>query len=229
MTLQDSIRSPRLSSRTKVQALFGVDVITAEALPELVDEQLYADERAHVSNAVPKRRAEFGTARVCARRALAQLGLPPVSLVPYEDRAPRWPDNTVGSISHTKNYCAVAVALASSVRSLGLDVEEDRALDFGVVKAVCTPSERRSLTLNQDPSHDAVLYFGAKEAFYKCQYPLTRTFLDFQDVELDLDIARGTFRVRVIKPLPARPEWFDRLTGRFIRRDGLVLCGLELH
>jgi 4'-phosphopantetheinyl transferase EntD len=214
---------------TKVQALFGNDIVTVEALPALVDEQLFAAERAYIANAVPKRRAEFGTARVSARKALALLGVPAMSLVPYEDRSPRWPANVVGSISHTKHYCAVAVASSAHVQSLGLDVEEDRALDSGIVEAVCTPNERRALAFQHTLQRDAVVYFGAKEAFYKCQYPLTRTFLDFQDVELDLDLARGTFRPRLIKRLAARAAWSDRLIGHFIRRDGLVLCGMELR
>jgi 4'-phosphopantetheinyl transferase EntD len=218
-----------MSDATRVQALFGSGIVTVEAVPELVDDQLFADERAHIASSVAKRRAEFGTARVCARKALSLLGVPAMSLVPYADRSPRWPAHVVGSISHTKNYCAVAVANSAHVQSLGLDVEEDRTLDQAIVEAICTANERRALSFHSALQRDAVVYFGAKEAFYKCQYPLTRTFLDFQDVELELDLARCTFRPRLTKRLVAQPVWCDQLVGHFTRRDGLVLCGVELR
>jgi 4'-phosphopantetheinyl transferase EntD len=210
---------------TLIQPLFGAHCFTEEAVPALVDAELFTEERAFISRAVPKRRAEFGTARVCARRALARMGIAPMALVPAEDRAPRWPTGIVGSISHTHGYCAVVVAQSAHCISVGLDVEQDRELAPDLLAMICTARERQMLTTC--PQH-ALLYFAAKEAFYKCQYPLTKTFLDFQDVELEVDFARGTFRSTVIKPLDARPHWLNRMPGRFIRRNGLWLCGVTL-
>ena len=213
-------------SETLIAPLFGPGCVTEAAAPCLVDQQLFPDEQAHIQRAVPKRRAEFGTARVCARRALARLGVAATSLVPMEDRAPRWPPGIVGSIAHTHDYCAVVVANAQRFRSLGLDVEVDKPLTPEIVRMVCTERERR--TLGERSARDAIVYFAAKEAFYKCQYPLTKRFLDFQDVELAVDFARGCFESRVLAPFAAKPAWLDRLPGRFTRREGLVLCGVTL-
>lgn len=209
---------------TLISSLFAASVITEDAEPALVDEQLFPDERAHLAHSVPKRRAEFGTARVCARKALARLGIAPISLVPHADRAPRWPDGIVGSISHTKNYCAVAVARGEHMQSIGLDVEQDKELSPDIIAMICTPAERTRLP----HARDAVIYFAAKEAFYKCIYPLLRTFLDFQDVELELDWAARTFHGRIIKPELAAGASKHRLDGRFKRERGLVLCAVEL-
>lgn len=203
--------------------LFAADCVVVEAVPQLVDEALFAEERAFIARAVDKRRAEFGSARLCAREALAQLGAAPVALVPSADRAPVWPAGVVGSITHTQGYCGVVVARAERHASLGLDAEQDRPLAPELIEMICTPAERA-----RSAARDAILYFAAKEAFYKCQYPLTRQYLDFLDVELELDAQRGEFRAHVLRDLPARPAWLDRLRGKILRRDGLVLCGVSL-
>jgi 4'-phosphopantetheinyl transferase EntD len=204
-----------------IAPLFSAEVATEEARPELVDSQLFADELAYLARAVPKRRAEFGTARLCARRALARLGITAGSLVPHEDRAPRWPDGSVGSLTHTHEYCAAVVASTATHVSLGVDAERERALDAPLIEMICTARERE-----RTPASDAIVIFAAKEAFYKCQYPLTRTYLDFLDVDLYLDHARGTFEVEVHKPLPRA---LGGIQGRFMRVGGLVLCSSELR
>jgi 4'-phosphopantetheinyl transferase EntD len=208
-------------------ALFGSACVCEIAAPELVDAELFADERAYIARAVPKRRAEFGTARLCARRALARLGVAAVSLVPEDDRAPRWPAGVVGSIAHTSNCCAVVAASTRDYRALGLDLEHDKPLSPEIITMICTPRERRALAAHG--AREAVLYFSAKEAFYKCQYPLTRRFLDFQDVELEVDFARGEFRTRVLAPFAGQPSWLNHSPGRFVRSGGLVLCGVALE
>ncbi|MET0387514.1 MAG: 4'-phosphopantetheinyl transferase superfamily protein [Polyangiales bacterium] len=214
---------------TAIAPLFGPDVITAEGVPALVDDQLFPEELASITRAVPKRRAEFGAVRLCARRALAQLGVAPGPLVPAPDRSPRWPEGIVGSMTHTGGYCAVAVARAGSLRSVGLDAEHERVLEPALLRMICRPEEQRALAARSGGAADAIVHFAAKEAFYKCQYPLTHTFLDFLDVEVDVDFTAGRYRVRVVKSLASRPVWLDHTEGRFLRRDGLVLCGSELR
>lgn len=206
---------------TRLLELFGPGCVAEEAVPQLHDAELFPEERASLAKAVEKRRAEFGTARVCARRALAQLGFPPTPLVPNQDRSPVWPAGVVGSITHTRGYCAVIVAPDSAFVSVGVDAEQDKTLTDDLIQMICTPGERAQLS-----PRDAVIYFAAKEAFYKCQYPLTQKYLGFQDVELDLDLARGTFAARIIKDMD-KPAWLEQLRGRFVREHGLVLCGMS--
>lgn len=208
---------------TQLAQLFDARCAIEEAVPQLYDAELFPEERVQLANAVEKRRAEFGTARVCARRALARLGFEPMPLVPNKDRSPVWPAGVVGSITHTRGYCAVVVALNSVLVSLGVDAEQDKALTPDLIEMICTPAERVGLL-----ERDAVLYFAAKEAFYKCQYPLTQQYLGFQDVELDLELARGTFSARIIKPELEKPVWLAQLRGSFLREHGLVLCAMSL-
>jgi 4'-phosphopantetheinyl transferase EntD len=201
--------------------LLPASCVVEEAVPQLYDAELFPEERASIAKAVEKRRAEFGTARVCARRALARLGHAPMPLVPNKDRSPVWPGGVVGSITHTRGYCAVAVAQDSAFVSLGVDAEQDKTLTPDLIEMICTPRERVQLF-----ERDAVVYFAAKEAFYKCQYPLTQQFLGFQDVELDLDLVSGTFGARIIKNDVDKPVWLAQLRGRFLREHGLVLCSM---
>jgi 4'-phosphopantetheinyl transferase EntD len=207
---------------TRLSELLSADCVVEEAVPALHDAELYPEERAALANAVEKRRAEFGTARVCARKALARLGYAPMPLVPNKDRSPIWPAGVVGSITHTRGYCGVVVAKDSALVSVGVDAEQDKLLTPDLIEMICTAGERRGLF-----ERDAVLYFAAKEAFYKCQYPLTQKYLGFQDVELDLDLARGTFAARIIKPELDKPSWLAQLQGRFLRERGLVMCAMS--
>jgi 4'-phosphopantetheinyl transferase EntD len=214
-----------------LETLFRSASFIAEAVPEEADDDLYPEEREYVRSAVPKRRAEFGTARSCARRGLAAMGFPPVVLPPGEDGAPRWPPGVVGSITHTSGYCAVVLARDPPVHSVGLDVETLRQLEPGVADLILTPREHQWVRDQRDQPHchqaDLVLlFFSAKEAYYKCQYPVTRRSLDFIDVELDVLPDLGRFVARVTKS--DWPPSVARLEGKFAFEGGRVLCGVEL-
>ncbi len=209
-------------------SLFRGDAVTIEAEARLVDDQLFPEEWAHIQGAIPKRRAEFGTARVCAREALAALGLPPTALVPTGDRAPVWPAGVVGSITHTHGYCAVVVDRSPPMRSIGLDAELLRPLEEGTIELICTPAERAWIRAQPDASEvDLVLLvFSAKEAYYKCQYPLSSTVLDFHDVELRINPTLRRFEARAVRV--GLPEPVTRLEGRYAFDRGMVFCGVEL-
>jgi 4'-phosphopantetheinyl transferase EntD len=211
-------------------ALFACEVAVAQGVPALVDDCLYEEEREYIAEAVPRRRAEFGTARVCARRALAELGFAACSLVPNPDRSPRWPDGAIGSISHTDGICFVAVALSSRASGIGLDVERDAELAPELEAMICTPAERRWLDqwMGAERRRVAKLVFSAKEAFYKCQHPTTRSFLDFLDVDLHIDPDAGTFAVARVHRIGAPWRFVESACGRLLRAGGLVVTAATL-
>jgi 4'-phosphopantetheinyl transferase EntD len=215
---------------TALELIFSYVSFSAEAVPRLVDDELYPDELEHVRRAVPKRRAEFGTARICARRGLAAMGIAPVAILPGEGGSPTWPPGVVGSIAHTGGYCAVALGRDPPMRAVGLDVETLQEIEPAVRDLILTPTELAWLH-EQAPGHQAdlvVTFFCAKEAYYKCQYPVTRQYLDFADVEVDLFPDHGRFVARTREPLPGVPSSVASLEGRFAFEDGRVLCGVEL-
>lgn len=209
-------------------SIFSDGVVVVEREVRTVDDEIAPEELACVRRAVERRRAQFGTGRLCARRALALLGQPVASLLVGPGGAPAWPRGMVGSITHTSTYCAAAVAPSPPWRSVGLDAEDVRPLEEGIVEAIATESERRWLAGLPAPARDAhaLLLFSAKEAFYKLQYPLTGRFLDFADVEIEADLQGGTF---LVSPPAEVPAALGAVRGRFAFSAGKVLCGVELH
>ena len=223
--------TPTLSSdRMRAEALFGPGAVLVEAAARLVDDaDLHPEERANIAGAVETRRAEFGTSRVCARAALDRLGVPRSALVAREDAGPGWPPGAVGSISHTHGHCAVVVGASPPLRAIGLDVEVVRALDAGVARMVLTDRERVWLDAQPAQMRETLLVtlFCAKEAFYKCQHPVTAEFLEFEDVEVELRAPEGAFEARVIAARPAAVV--RQAAGRVAYEGGRVYCGVELR
>jgi 4'-phosphopantetheinyl transferase EntD len=219
-----------LAHALPLASLFTCEVAVAQATPALVDDCLYAEEREYIASSVPRRRAEFGTARVCARKALAELGFAPCALAPHRDRSPRWPRGVVGSISHAHGLCAVAVALSSRASGLGFDVELDSALAPDLEAVICTDAERRWLDRwpYEQRGRMAKLVFSAKEAFYKCQYPTNRSFLGFLEVDLRIDPGAGTFTVARVHRSGARWRFAERAQGRLRRTAGFILTAATL-
>jgi 4'-phosphopantetheinyl transferase EntD len=128
-----------------------------------------------------------------------------------------------------------ACVVARGVRSVGLDAELHGPLEHELRKRVLVPEEEaelESIAANEtELGRLALLVFSAKEAFYKCQYPLTRTFLGFHEVKVTLhadpDPTRGRFEARLLRqagPLAAGTV----VRGRFARSDALVLTAAHL-
>lgn len=198
-------------------------VRTACLLGDVPAGRLLPDEERALGRVGDHRRRDFTAARTCARRAFVKLGVPPVPVLPGPDRAPRWPEGVVGSITHCQGYAAAAVARSSEYLTVGIDAEPVRPLPFGVRGMVTDTGERAHLaTLPDGVPWDTVL-FCAKESVYKAWYPLARTWLGFQDAEVALDPA-GTFVARLRVPGPVA-----RFCGRFRIRDGFILTAIAVE
>lgn len=182
---------------------------------------------ASLSSAVPKRRAEFVAGRLCARAALAALGAPVAEIPIGAMRAPVWPDGFVGSITHTQRLAAAAVARASDLRSLGLDIErivsEERARRMA-------PLVAREPELRQVGASDAAraftAAFAAKEAVFKCLAPVVGCYFDFLDAQV-VDGDEGALTVRLLRDLGELSAGFE-LTARFAFFDGFVAAAVVL-
>lgn len=171
------------------------DVVSVHAAP--VD--LFDEERSVVASAVDARRREFAVGRACAHRLLSSLGFERQPLLPAPDRAPQWPSGAIGSIAHSAQICAVAVARANHLASIGVDVEPDEPLEDDLWTTVCTDRELAwiSSVPRSSRGRTARVLFSAKECAYKCIYPLTHAPLEFQDVEIALAADAGVFWAHV--------------------------------
>lgn len=103
---------------------------------------LFPVEEAVMHTAGPRRRAEFAAGRLCARAALARLGVPAAPILPGPAGQPRWPAGVTGSITHCAGYRACAVARTTDVAAIGIDAEPDAALPAGLIDMVATGPER---------------------------------------------------------------------------------------
>jgi 4'-phosphopantetheinyl transferase EntD len=180
-----------------------------------------------IAGAVMSRRHEFLTGRALARAALGQLGCN-AEVIPIGDqRMPVWPDRFVGSISHSAGLCAVQVGHRDKVRAIGIDIERDGAVTGEIYHRICGPGERDRLS-SHAPCDVATLAFSAKEAFFKAYYPEARTFLDFNDVTLDIDWPGERFIVTLLSSATPAVAGHRALHGRFAWIGTFVVTGVWL-
>jgi 4'-phosphopantetheinyl transferase EntD len=215
-----------------IEAILPPCVAAADTREQLLEVELFPQERAALGRAVEKRRREFVTARACARRALAQLGLPPAPIASGERGEPLWPAGIVGSITHCAGYRACALARAGDLAGLGIDAEPHAPLPDGVLAQIARPEERprlAQLARTHPDIHWDRLLFCAKEAVYKVWYPLARCWLGFEDAALTFDPARATFCARILLSPPAAVDFPELVTGRWLVRERLVLAAIALR
>jgi len=156
------------------------------ATPEMARTDLLGAEADAVARVVDARVAEFRAGRAAARAALAKLGVARYPIPVGPDRKPRWPAGFVGSISHCRGLCVVAVAPSTTLSAIGIDCEPADRLPPELVDVVTTPCERRRL----EREMDGRVLFSAKEAFYKAWSASGGRFLEFADVEVHLGTGR---------------------------------------
>jgi 4'-phosphopantetheinyl transferase EntD len=210
--------------------LFPPAVRCVETDPRSLRYTPHPEERALIRRAVPKRTREFSAGRWCARSALEQLGVVGFPLLADENRAPIWPAGITGSISHTEDYCAAVACRSDAIAGIGLDVEPKDGLPRDVRRRVLTSDELA--WIESAPTHEADLLgkivFSAKECVYKCQYAVTRAWLDFHDLEIELPDDRSGFVATVRKDGIAALPPGTRLRGRIELDSRHVFCGMTL-
>ena len=161
-----------------------------------------------IASAAPHRQREFVAGRLIARTLSDQLDLPPAPLRRAEDRAPLWPADRVGSLSHCDTLCAAAIGIPTAIRSVGIDIETIGRVEPKLWPTLFTEREAgyfRSLPPER-VALETTLFFSAKESFYKCQYPLTQSWVGFQDVE----VTRTDEHLLAIMPTNGEPQlWHD--------------------
>lgn len=189
------------------------------------DSALLEEERKAVRRARPGRRHEFATGRRCAREALTMLGeggvpLSAPVLMPNAHRSVDWPAGIVGSISHSDELCVAAVAEASTIAALGVDLEPRLPLEENLWTEIALPAELRAAGIPDTVARGefAKLVFSAKESVFKCVHPTWKQWLDFQDVTLSVHFeseSTGAFRAALSQRALERAAGPPELRGRF--------------
>ncbi len=206
-----------------LRGLFPSEVVVEARDPALPCEPLLPEEAALVAKAIDKRRREFAAVRHCARSALRRIGVAPTALLSGPQREPLWPPGVVGSMTHTDGVCAAAVARAERFVSLGIDVEPDAPVSDDLQARICTLDELGGAErLGLERGVGVRMIFCIKEAFYKCQFPISGQFLGFFDVRVRLEPERFAAELCVAAGPLARGTVIE---GRWQRVGGLLAAG----
>lgn len=160
---------------------------------------------AWLESAVPKRRCEFVAGRLAAREALRRAGAAGDAwLAAGEDRAPVWPEGTVGSLTHTRGMAWALAAPAGVRRGIGCDLEAVVAARSvpAVTRLVLREEERDAGPADLGFHEYLTLVFGAKECLFKCLYPTVRRYFGFEAARVDgIDVAGGRFTIHLLEDL----------------------------
>ncbi len=209
-----------------LQDLLSDAVIAVETrAPEVDESLLWPEEREAIGEVVPGRWWDWVMGRLCARRALEELGIEPAPILSGDKREPLWPGEAVGAITHTRGYAAAAVALAADVVAVGIDAEPDEPLPEGVLARVTGPEERDWVASASDlgVGHPDRLVFSAKESVYKAWYPRARRWLGFEDARVHVEPTTASFTVEILVDGP-----LSVVRGRYGSIDGVLLTAVEV-
>jgi len=211
-----------------VEPVPGAAVLLSVARLRDSQGKLHSDEEFIARGMTRARLREFRAARTLARATMRALGEPESAIRRGEAGEPIWAPGIVGSLSHTRTHAAALVARASAFVAVGVDLDDDRLIGDAAAAELMNRAElevvlRRGLA--NTPPRACSVVFSAKEALFKCQYPLTFCGdLQFDDVELVADSGPGSsFGVVVRRNLPS----LARLASR-VHIITLVIQGLTL-
>ena len=185
----------------------GVSCVFSDEPPEMIS--LPPDEAQAARKMRTNRQREFAHGRACARLALAEFGMPNCTVPVGSARAPVWPDGFIGSISHSGIFAAAVAARSNGTNGLGVDLEINEGLDMALLPMICRPEELEWLSTTDSGTPVAKLIFSAKECVFKCVWPEFQEFIDFQELEVRMNLRQKTYTV-----IPRA----TRLPGELIRR-----------
>ncbi|MBF8190922.1 4'-phosphopantetheinyl transferase superfamily protein, partial [Nonomuraea sp. K274] len=214
-----------------IESILPPYAVSADTTEDELEGSLFPEEEAMISKAVGKRRKEFITARLCARRAIRLLGRQPTPILSGQSGEPLWPRGVIGSITHCRGYRGVVVATQVEAAAIGIDAEPNKELPLGVLQAIALPQEEqmvRELNAERPGICWDRLLFCTKESVYKAWFPLARRWLGFHDVRVVIG-SGGTFEARLQVPGPQLNR--HRLTGfsgRWLAGEGLIVTAIVM-
>lgn len=182
---------------------------------------------ASIQRSVAKRQAEFLAGRLCAREAMRLLdGRRHVPLI-GDDRAPVWPQDLCGSITHSTGWAAAIVTSKQHWRGLGMDVEQVMSSERAsrLAGEILTADEMQRMA--DGPEHQVALRvtltFSLKEALFKALYPIMLKRFYFEHAELLEWSDTGHARLRL--KIDLSEEWHSGkvLDAQFSVQDGQLL------
>lgn len=138
------------------------------------------------------RKEEFLTGRTLVYALMNKLNLEKERINIGDRNEPIFPSGINASISHSKGFI---IACATNLNyEIGIDIEHKNRIKPDLYHKLFNSNETQLMKAH---SLAPETLFSAKEAFYKMQYPTTKTYLDFLDVELSL-ISKNEFAIKYL-------------------------------
>ncbi|MBW1838594.1 MAG: 4'-phosphopantetheinyl transferase superfamily protein [Deltaproteobacteria bacterium] len=213
-----------------IKPLFSDCIVTECCRVEEKEYELYPEERVSIQNAVAKRQREFGAGRLCARKAMARLGIKDSPLLKGPDGSPVWPAGIVGAISHSNTWCGSAVARQKDIRGIGLDIETIDRVNIIIAKKVLSPVEMEWVNASDEEAQKRLaLLFSAKETIFKCVAPVYGKRLGFFDMVITHVTEEQSFEVKLNDKISTEVPNCSTLTGRYLMHEGDVFTGMVLY
>ncbi len=213
------------------------DVILLQAQ---VDQAAYADIFFHdfdielpakLATAVDVRKADFLAGRMLLKLAQSELGLSSRAVEIGENRAPVWPEDQRGSVSHTAGR--VACVLTGNVNlGLGVDVEKTasgKSLEALRQQVLCE-AERELIDASTSWPSDvlATLIFSAKETLFKAIYPQINTFFGFSAAVIHKAPEPDTIILQLTRSLGSGFNVQQQFKVRYRLESGYILTWLSV-
>lgn len=222
------ISADRIEDLPALRGLFDFPVAARGCAIPLTGARHHPAEAVLVAGAAERRRAEFLAGRACARSCLDALGYGDAPVLRGERGMPIWPEGAIGSISHSGTIAMAVVAANVTARSIGIDVEQQRAVTDELQDLLFRPEERARLALMPQDGRRAAatLMFSAKEAFYKAQFPIGRVFVDYRDVVVEP--SESDFAVTTCIDIKGLGRSGTRFDGRWFAADDHVVTTIAL-
>jgi len=188
---------------------------------------------ASIQRSVAKRQAEFLAGRLCARAALQQLAS--LDCIPAigEDRAPVWPAQICGSITHSTGRAAAIVAYKEHWRGLGMDLENllsaERAERLAGEILTAPELQRMAAGPRDQLALLVTLTFSVKESLFKALYPIVQQRFYFEHAEMLHWSEDGRARLRLLTDLSGEWRNGSELDAQFCVHDGQLLSLVSIR
>ena len=193
----------------------------------LNDSFRYDDISKHEKSRTSIRDREHYLGRKCAKKGLIKLGLTDTIIKSGIYGEPIWPENSIGSISHSKGHCFVAVTKRETFESIGVDVEHFNRMKKASINRITHPLESKFIGDNLER---ATILFAIKEAFYKAQFLQSKIAMNFKDLAVEINLTDCSAAVKWIDPkVKIRPNSFFKwkLYFEFNKRRVYTICYKE--
>lgn len=193
-------------------------------------DEIYNQEKKIILKASNKRKKEFSAGRIGIKKSLNKLGIKNFPILQDKNKLPIFPENIYGSISHTKNICITAISNNKLFNSIGIDIELNYRLKEKLWNKVLTNEEITWLTKNNFSKSNQLFWattiFSIKESFFKLQYPITLTFINFKNIQTFLSLKTYTFSVHLLNNYNLNK--LNNINGKFLFIKNYVITGLVI-